>query len=93
MSFTTGFTPAASDTPTTSLQKINSLLQTPSIPGFSIPAFDYIAITNVGSTNNLNTVVYKSGGASGTTVATLTLAYVGGTPVADDAVLASITKS
>jgi hypothetical protein len=41
-------------------------------------------------TNNLDTVVYKEGTA---TVATLTFTYVGGTPGADDADIATITKS
>lgn len=37
--------------------------------------YDYIALTYTGS--NPTTVVYKTGGASGTTVATLTLTYDG----------------
>ena len=37
--------------------------------------YDYISLGYTGS--NLTSVVYKSGGASGTTVATLTLAYSG----------------
>ena len=37
--------------------------------------FDYIGLTYTGS--NLTGVVYKSGGASGATLATLTLAYTG----------------
>jgi hypothetical protein len=45
------------------------------IPGLSIPIHDYIGLTYTGS--NLTTVVYKTGGASGTTVATLTLTYDG----------------
>jgi len=36
--------------------------------------YDYIELTYTGS--NPTTVVYKTGGASGTTVATLTLTYV-----------------
>lgn len=49
-----------------------------------IPAHDYIALTYTG--DDLTGVVYKTGGAGGTTVATLTLAYSGGK-------LASVTKS
>jgi|ERR1041384_613086 hypothetical protein len=60
---------------------------------FSIPPFDYIGFTYVGSTNNIATQVFKSGGSGGTTVATLTYAYVGGTPSTDDALIASITQS
>lgn len=54
------------------------------IEGLSIPAHDYIALSYTGS--NLTGVIYKTGGAGGTTVATLTLAYTG-------SVLDSITKS
>jgi hypothetical protein len=48
----------------------------PTIDGIQIPAHDYISL---GYTNgNTTSVTYKSGGASGTTVATLALAYDGG---------------
>jgi hypothetical protein len=63
------------------------------IGGLDIPQHDYIDISYHGSTNNISTVVYKEGGASGTTVATLTIAYVGGTPGADDARIDTVTKS
>lgn len=46
--------------------------------GLSIPVHDYIAITYVVAGNGvgeIETVVYKTGGSGGTTVATLTLAY------------------
>lgn len=46
-----------------------------SIAGFSIPAHDYMDLSYTGS--NLTGVVYKTGGATGTTVATLTLTYSG----------------
>lgn len=49
-----------------------------SIQGFDIPAYDYLALTYVASGNGageIETVVYKTGGSGGTTVATLTLAY------------------
>lgn len=45
------------------------------IPGIRIPTHDYISCSYTGS--NLTGVVYKNGGASGTTVATLTLTYDG----------------
>ncbi|MCP5375184.1 MAG: hypothetical protein H6743_03710 [Rickettsiaceae bacterium] len=48
------------------------------LPGFDIPDHDYIALTYVTSGNGIGeieTAVYKTGGASGTIVATLTLAY------------------
>ena len=47
--------------------------------GFEIPSYDYIALTYFGAGDDgegeIETVVYKTGGAGGTTVATLTLAY------------------
>lgn len=63
------------------------------VAGLNIPQHDYISVSYVGSTNNINTVIYKEGGASGTTVATLNFTYVGGTPSADDADIATVTKS
>ena len=54
------------------------------IAGLSIPAHDYISLGYTGS--NLTSVVYRSGGAGGTTVATLTLGYTGSN-------LTSVTKS
>lgn len=50
-------------------------------------AFDYQAITYVGITTDINTVVYKLGGAGGATVATLTMAYDGSNR------LSSVTRS
>lgn len=47
-------------------------------------AFDYISLSYTG--DNLTTAVYKTGGAGGSTVATLTLAYSGST-------LTSVTKT
>jgi hypothetical protein len=60
------------------------------IAGFNIPQFTSVELNYVGATNNLSTVVYKEGA---TTVATLTFTYVGGAPGADDADIATITKS
>jgi hypothetical protein len=56
----------------------------PTVEGLSIPEHDYIALSYTGS--NLTGVEYKDGGAGGTTVATLTLAY-------DGSQLMSVTKS
>ncbi len=39
--------------------------------------FDYQTITYIGATTDIDTVVYKTGGAGGTTVATLTMGYDG----------------
>jgi hypothetical protein len=58
---------------------------TAKVPGFSLPAYDYISCSYTGS--NLTGVVYKTGGSSGTSVATLTLAYDGSNN------LTSVTKS
>jgi hypothetical protein len=70
----TSFIPISPATETTLLK----------VPGLSVPIHDYIALTYTGA--NLTGVVYKTGGAAGTTVATLTLAYTG-------AVLDSVTKT
>lgn len=59
---------------------------------FTIPAFDYQAFSYVGSTNNVLTQVFKTGGSGGTTVATLTFAYIAA-GAADNDKIASITKS
>lgn len=59
----------------TELQKLNSL----------VPAvYDYVLLSYTGS--NLTSVVFKTGGASGSVVSTLTLAYTGSN-------LTSVTKS
>jgi hypothetical protein len=57
----------------------------PVVTGLEIPEHDYIALSYTGS--NLTGVVYKIGGASGTTVATLVLVYDGSSN------LVSVTKS
>ena len=46
--------------------------------GFQIPEYDYLALTYVAAGNGageVETVIYKTGGVGGSTVATLTLAY------------------
>lgn len=57
--------------------------------GFEIPAHDEIAITYIGATNNIDTVVYKKDGA---TVATLTMSYAAA-GAADDDLLTGVVKS
>lgn len=59
-------------------------LSTLAVDGLAIPAHDHIALSYTGT--NLTGVVYKSGGASGTTVAALALAYSGSN-------LTSVTKT
>ena len=46
--------------------------------GLSIPTHDYLEFTYVSSGNGegeINTITYKTGGSSGTTVAVVTMAY------------------
>lgn len=54
------------------------------VTGLVPEAYDHIELSHTGS--NLTGVVYRTGGASGTVVATLTLAYTGD-------VLDSVTKT
>lgn len=60
-----------------------STLLTPRGASFSIPPFDYMAFTYVGSgasdDDDIATQTFKVGGANGTTVAVLTYTYVGST--------------
>lgn len=42
---------------------------------FIPPSYDYIGLTRTG--DNITSIVFKTGGSGGTTVATLTLAYTG----------------
>lgn len=44
-------------------------------PGLVPKQYDYISIPSYNANNDPLTVVYKTGGASGTTVATLTITY------------------
>ena len=53
--------------------------------GLSIPKYDYVSLSYSGT--NLTGVVYKTGGAGGTTVATVALTYDGSNN------LTSVTKS
>lgn len=46
--------------------------QMAAVPGFNIPAYDYIGVNEVENGDNTETTyIYKTGGASGTTVATV----------------------
>lgn len=60
------------------------------IIGFDIPAYDDIAITYYGSTNNIQTVTYSNNGSP---VAVLTLTYATQPPVADDTNLTGVAIS
>jgi hypothetical protein len=60
------------------------------IAGLDIPQHTEVELNYVTTTNNLDTVVYKEGA---TPVATLTFTYVGGAPGADDARIATVTRS
>jgi len=51
----------------------------PTIRGLEIPAHDHITINPPAApTNSDQTITYRSGGASGTVVATVTITYTGG---------------
>jgi len=63
------------------------------VAGLNIPQHDYLSISYYGSTNNIQTVTYKEGGAAGQTVATLTFSYTTNPPTTDDASLASVARS
>jgi hypothetical protein len=52
-----------------------SPLPVDSVEGLNIPLHDYVGMSYTGS--NLTSITYKTGGSSGTVVATLTLAYDG----------------
>lgn len=76
---------APANTLATEAKQDDIISELTSIAGLEIPAHDYISLSYTGS--NLTGVVYKDGGSSGTTVATLTLGYDGSNN------LTSITKS
>lgn len=72
----------AGDTPVISsaVQSSNTHLSSldARLDGGLVPfTFDYQAISYVGVTTDIDTIVYKSGGSGGTTVATLTMGYDG----------------
>jgi len=74
---------------TTNLQKVKLAVDPNGIfqpGGFSLPVYDYIAVTSATTTD---TFVYKSGGAAGGTVATLTVTYTDSTK----ATLSSVAKT
>jgi hypothetical protein len=64
--------------------KVDSSGRLDIVSGLIPENYDYIALSYTG--DNLTSVVYKTGGSGGTTVATLTLAYTG-------SVLDSITRT
>lgn len=65
-------------------------LQTTVNSGLVVPQHDYEEFSYVGSTNNVDTVTYKTGGSGGTIVATETFTYVG-SGASDDDNIASVT--
>jgi hypothetical protein len=69
---------------------MNPNVKVRNIAGLDIPQHTSVELNYVSTTNNLDTVVYKEGSQ---TVATLTFTYVGGTPGADDARIATVTRS
>jgi len=74
----------------TSSKQDTMIAQLAYLVAFEIPAFNYIGFTYVAAgngTGEVETLTYKTGGAGGTTVATLTLAYN------SDDEISSVTKS
>jgi len=64
------------------------------IPGINLPEFDHVDMQDrIGSTNNLNSVTYRVGGASGQVVGKLWFTYVGGTPTTNDAEIATYYRT
>lgn len=56
--------------------QVLQLTELESIAGLQIPPHDHLTLTYTG--NDLTQIVYRSGGASGTTVATVNLGYTSG---------------
>lgn len=65
------------DTSLNSIEADTLALKLKSASAFVSEPFDYTSLSYVGATTKILTVVYKLGGAAGTTVATLTLGYDG----------------
>jgi hypothetical protein len=64
------------------------------LPGLNIPQHDNVQCAYYAGTNNLQTVTYREGGATGTIVATVNFTYTPTQPpTANDALLLSVTKS
>jgi hypothetical protein len=66
---------AAGEAPHQEQREMDVVSLLSSATGFAIPPYDYMSLAYTG--DNLTSVVYKTGGSGGTTVATLTLAYSG----------------
>jgi hypothetical protein len=63
------------------------------VAGLNIPQHDHVALAYYGGTNNLQSVTYREGGASGTTVATVSFTYTPTQPpTANDALLLNVTR-
>jgi len=60
----------------TEAKQDDTITEVQKLVGFEIPPHDYIAVTR-NANLDIETAIFKTGGAGGTTVATLTLAYDG----------------
>ncbi len=72
--------------PTTKRLYTTATVSSSVLPGFNIPAYDYISASSTATTD---TYVYKNGGAAGSTVNTITVTYTDSTK----ATLQSVAKT
>jgi hypothetical protein len=73
---------------------MNPNVKVRNIAGLDIPQHDHVTCAYYASTNNLQTVTYREGGATGTVVATINFTYTPTQPpTANDALLLNVTRS
>ena len=62
--------------PTTGRILVTTTISNSVVPGFNIPTYDYVSLSQ---TSTVDTYSFKSGGAGGTLVATITITYTDST--------------
>ena len=73
---------------------MNPNVKVRNIAGLDIPQHDHVTCAYYASTNNLQTVTYREGGAGGTVVATINFTYTPTQPpTANDALLLNVARS
>jgi hypothetical protein len=73
---------------------MNPNVKVRNIPGINIPEHDHVDLQDrIGTTNNLNSVTYRIGGASGQIVSKLWFTYIGGTPTTNNAEIATYYRT